>query len=116
MDQITVGTCQFNATSFSIGQTSVIVNDVTWNPPNAGITCDGRGTSFLIKCVRNHGLEPASSELEIILLVFCLLLLLISTSLFYKVKKDKRYYQGKIEALKKENAGAISNDPKYPNA
>ena len=115
MDPITGGTCKCNATSSSVQDFGVIVNDVTWNPPNLH-TCHGRGATYFIKCVDNSGLESSSSEITIILLGFCLLFLLISTSLLYKIKKDKSYYQAKIEALEKEDMGSFSNDPRISNA
>ena len=56
-----------------------------------------------------------SIQSDVILLGVCLLLLLVSTYLFYKLKKVKSYYQGQIEALEKENMGALSNDPRNSN-
>ena len=71
MDPITGGTCKCNATSSSVRNFGVVVNDVTWNPPNLH-TCHGRGATYFIKCVDNSGLESSSSEITIILLGFCL--------------------------------------------
>ena len=115
MDPVTGGTCKCNATSSSIREFGVIVNDVTWNPPNLH-SCHRRGATYFIKRVENYGLESSSSELDIILLGFCLLLLLISMYLFSKMKKDKIYYQGKIKALEEENMGALINDPRNSNS
>ena len=115
MDPITGGTCKCNASSSNLQEFGVLVNDVTWNPPNL-YTCHGReGGSYFIKCKENYGVATMAIQSDVILLGVCLLLLLVSTYLFYKLKKVKSYYKGKIEALEKEYMGALSNDPRNSN-
>ena len=114
MDSITGGTCKCNTTRSNIQDFGVLVDDITWNPPNL-YTCHGRGESYFIKCKENYRVATMSIQSDVILLGVCLLLLLVSTYLFYKLKKVKSYYQGQIEALEKENMGALSNDPRNSN-
>merc|ERR1712083_740395 len=87
----------------SVRNSGVIINDVDGL---SNFTCHERGgeSSYFIKCLSHtDGLEESSSELVIILIGFCLLLSLVSISLYYKMKKDKKYYKGKIDAFEKNS-------------
>ena len=102
-------TCNCNVSSSSVGSSGVIINDVNGL---SNFTCDGRATNYFIKCLSHSDLKSSSSEFVIVLIGFCLLLTLVSMSLYNKMKKDTKYYKGKIDALEKNLGWSDSNEPK----
>ena len=113
MPLITESSCNCSITTSSIKTSGVTVKNIEGLGSN--LTCHGRSKTFFISCISGNELEPASSELVIVLLGICLLLTLVSMSLYYKMKKDKKYYQGKIESLEKNDDGSGSNERKSTN-
>ena len=111
MKQETESSCNCSSSNFTRYHSGVVIKDVTGIPD---FTCLGRRKTFFIQCLSNSDLESdlesSSSELKIILIGCCLLLTLISISLYYKMKKDKKYYQNKIKALEKNDTGSGSKE------
>ena len=107
MKQETESSCNCSSSNFTRYHSGVVIKDVTGIPD---FTCRGRIKTFFIQCLSTSNLESSSSELKIILLGCCLLLTLISISLYYKMKKDKKYYQNKIKSLEKNDTGSGSKE------
>ena len=109
MKQETESSCNCSSSNFTRYHSGVVIKDVTGIPD---FTCRGRRKTFFIQCFDKQklDLESSSSELKIILLGCCLLLTLISISLYYKMKKDKKYYQNKIKSLEKNDTGSGSKE------
>ena len=111
MVQESDSSCNCSALNFRRHPSGVVIKDVRGIP---NFSCpQGRGKTFFIQCVSLSDLgdlETSSSELKIILLGCCLILTLISISLYYKMRKDKEYYQNKIESLEKNNTGSGSKE------
>ena len=104
--------CNCSVSSSSVRNSGVVVNDVNGL---SNFTCHGRVSSYFIKCLSHSDLEESSSELVIILIGFCLLLTLVSMSLYYKMKKDKKYYKEKIAAFEKNSGRSDSDENKTSN-
>merc|ERR1712126_385361 len=102
MKQETESSCNCSSSNFTRYPSGVVIKDVTGIPD---FTCLSRRQTktFFIQCLSTSDLESSSSELKIILLGCCLLLTLISISLYYKMKKDKKYYHNKIKSLEKND-------------
>ena len=114
MTLLTESSCSCNITTSSIKPSGVIVNNIEGLGSN--LTCQGRGSrTYFISCISGNGLESSSSELVIVLLGVCLLLTLVSMSLYYKMKKDKKYYQRKLQSFEKNDDGSGSNERKSTN-
>ena len=107
MKQETESSCNCSSSNFTRYHSGVVIKDVTGIPD---FTCRGRRKTFFIQCLSTSNLESSSSELKIILLGCCLLLTLISISLYYKMKKDKKYYENKIKSLEKNDTGSGSKE------
>ena len=107
MEQETESSCNCNSSNFTRYHSGVAIKDVRGIPD---FSCLGRRKTFFISCLSRSNLESSSSELKNILLGCCLLLTLISISLYYKMKKDKKYYENKIESLEKNDNGSGSKE------
>ena len=107
MEQETESSCNCSSSNFTRHHSGVVIKDVRGIPD---FSCLGRRKTFFIQCLSSSDLESSSSELKNILLGCCLLLTLISISLYYKMKKDKKYYENKIESLEKNDTGSGSKE------
>ena len=108
MGQENNSSCICSSSNFTRHHSGVVINDVSGIP---NFSCRGRGEkTFFIQCLSSSVVESGSSELQNILLGCCLLLTLISLSLYYKMRKDKKYYENKIQSLEKNDTGSGSKE------
>ena len=111
----TQSSCNCSNSYSNVRNIGVIINNVDGL---SNFTCHERGreSPYFIKCYEgSSGLEESSSELVIILIGFCLLLTLVSMSLYYKMKKDKKYYKEKIAAFEQNSGRSDSDEQKTSN-
>lgn len=105
MQQVAENSCICNGTLTNRQSSGLKIDHIDWENSNEW-TCSGRGsTSYLINCYQSE-VESGSSATEIIFSCFCFFLMLLSTFLFFKLRKEKVEYEERIGTL--ENSKPIS--------